>query len=540
MSVGVKITSVTASDGERIGLPVAGVTCIVGSNNAGKSRSLRDIVGLLSSSSVRTKAITRITTHRDRSANVEQVEAWLEENAALDETGNSDSPQYRPTHGGVTATSESVLSGIARTSAYMGHTAAFFVWHASAGSLLNFATPGLGALAMTSQAHPLARLFRDGALESELSELSRDAFGEGLVLDRVNGDVRLRMGTVHIPVPPMNAPTLEYANAVRNLPTLESQGDGVKSFLGLALNVVAGGCTVFIVDEPEAFLHPGQARALGRWLARRAYKRDLQVITATHDRDFLLGLLEGGENSSTSVIRVVRDGEVNHLYQLKPNELAAVWADPVLRYSNVLQGLFHKKVVICEADADCRFYGAVLDGIGAEPGLRAVVDDVLFVPSGGKQRVAALAQALSRLGVQATTVMDFDALRVRADVRLVVEAVGAEWTSDDDADYVEFARVANEGSAWESLKRQGYAALPSGGAFNAAVRLIKSLAAKGILIVPVGEMEDFNKSIGAHGAAWVSAMLESGGHRTCEEARALCRQILQGQRPSAAALLHLK
>lgn len=43
MSVEFKYTSVTSSAGERVDLPTAGVVCVVGGNNVGKSQLLREL-----------------------------------------------------------------------------------------------------------------------------------------------------------------------------------------------------------------------------------------------------------------------------------------------------------------------------------------------------------------------------------------------------------------------------------------------------------------------------------------------------------------
>ncbi|MEW1820649.1 AAA family ATPase [Arthrobacter sp. NPDC080031] len=246
----------------------------------------------------------------------------------------------------------------------------------------------------TQAATPLHLVFRDGELEQTLSRLAYEVFGEHHTLDRANADVRLRLGRVeNVEIPLLSHPTVEYAAAVASLPSLDTQGDGVRSFLGLALAIVTGQAQIVLIDEPEAFLHPSQARALGRWLGIQASKRDIQIVVSTHNRDFVLGLLDGGIQSDIRIIRIARKGNINSFHELPPHEISATWNDPVLRYSNILQGLFHRKVAICESDADCRFYGAVLDELAQETDRRSQADDVLLVPRGGKQRVSALANA---------------------------------------------------------------------------------------------------------------------------------------------------
>jgi AAA domain, putative AbiEii toxin, Type IV TA system len=111
--------------------------------------------------------------------------------------------------------------------------------------------------------HPLAHLVRDGDLEGQLSEICEHAFGYSLSIDRINAETRLRVGRVEKSlVPRYDRPTLEYSDALLALPTLDDQGDGMKSFIGLVLTVIAGSSQILLVDEPEAFLHPPRLDAL--------------------------------------------------------------------------------------------------------------------------------------------------------------------------------------------------------------------------------------------------------------------------------------
>lgn len=135
-----------------------------------------------------------------------------------------------------------------------------------------------------------------------------------------------------------------------------------------------------IVDEPEAFLHPPQATALGRSLGEIVIENSQQLILATHDRNLLAGLLES--EVPLSVVRVDRN-QSPLAKQLTADRLKEVWKQPALRYSNVLDGLFHRLVVLVEADADGRFYSAALDILFLEGKTTVPSSDVLFVPCGG-------------------------------------------------------------------------------------------------------------------------------------------------------------
>jgi hypothetical protein len=184
---------------------------------------------------------------------------------------------------------------------------------------------------------PLQVLFANPEIEKSLSSTCFEAFGIRLTLARVWGsNLRLHLGETDERVT-MPA-TAAYIEALREMPLLQEQGDGMRSFMGLMLALVTAQFPVIVVDEPEAFLHPPQARLLGRKLATDTPKRT-QVFVATHDSEILQGLL-APRDASVTVVRLVRDGSVNRASVLRPQELREIWKDPLLRYSNVLDGLF--------------------------------------------------------------------------------------------------------------------------------------------------------------------------------------------------------
>lgn len=513
-----RISSLTSKNGDTTQIPTTGVTCIVGGNNAGKSQLLRDIYQYMLQVEAK-NLVVLADLEVERAGEGADFAAWLEKNAAPNTVAPGSAPTYSCMYGGSSL-------GLGDFVAHWGihpkkliATTPYFCWYATAGSLASVATGGVGQGFLGPVLHPLTRLLQYGELEEQLSALAMEAFELPLVLDRLSSEIRLRVGDPGVAVPPLNRPTREYADAVAALPTLDHQGDGMKAFMGLAVNVIAGTNQVLLIDEPEAFLHPAQARALGRWLATEARQRDKQIILATHDRDLVLGLLDA--NAPVKMIRVNRIGNENTLRELTDTHLSNVWSDPVLKYSNVLQGLFHERVVVCEADADCRFYSAVLDTEATEANVRALADSTLFVPAGGKQRMPTLAHALSSLGVQVFALPDFDVLRDKRDVKRLLEGLGGTWTPKMDELYLVFVRSVKDPAAWEALKNQGLAGLKKGAVFISATKLLTLLADSRLIVVPVGEMEDFNKAIDLHSSAWVTAMLEADGHRTCTAAREL-------------------
>ncbi|TFD67987.1 AAA family ATPase [Cryobacterium ruanii] len=514
MTIEFELVSLSSNAGDEVSLPRGAVTAVVGGNNVGKSQLLRDIRGLVHQNEYVPVTISALTVVRPVADGDEEIIDWLDGHAARAEVRDG-TQHYAPRLGG----GEVGLRQFKQFFNYpagegvpwMGPDAEFFLHSTTAGALAGYAT-GSAPTGGTYAAGALAHLYRDGDLESELNALTEGAFGVGILLDRANTDFRLRVGKTTVPVPPLNHPTRAYADALLRLPTLDSQGDGMRSFIGLCLLVMSVSPGVLLVDEPEAFLHPGQARALGRWLGESAASRGIQIVIATHDRDLLLGLLEA--SAPVNVVRVAREGGLNRMSQLSPSQVREVWNDPVLRYSNLLQGLFHNQVVICEGDADCRFYGAALEDLAESTERRARADDVLFVPSGGKSRIASMADSLRHIKVSASVITDFDILRTKADIKGIVEAVGAAWTDQVASDFRIMAESLQSNDLWSQAKSRGIVAVPAGPPTTAVRNLLATLSSFGIHVVPMGEMEGFDRTESVHGAAWVSNALESGVHRT--------------------------
>lgn len=396
--------------------------------------------------------------------------------------------------------------------------------------------------------HPIQKAARNPDLERDFDNISRSAFGIGLTLDRHAGAlIPLRMGEPPVFEHTNGVPSLAYLDALAALPPLEVQGDGIKSFMGLTIQLVAGNHQVVLVDEPEAFLHPPQARLLGRLLAQRASGQ--QVFIATHSADIVQGALES--NAPVTIIRVTRDAQMNHVAVLEHDAVAELWSDPLLRYSDVLTGLFHDAVVVCESDSDCRYYAAVRDHLFPEgTGIRR--PQLLYTHCGGKARLPVVIKALESVKVPVLVVADFDILRVERDAQQTFSALGGDWkllaakrnvldaalksdvkplrkTAVDDAlrarletsaeiltqqDIESLRTILKAETGWDKAKRSGLSAVPQGESYQAAELLIGELIDKGLFVVPVGELERFSPGIGGHGPNWVNEVLEQRAHES--------------------------
>ena len=356
--------------------------------------------------------------------------------------------------------------------------------------------------------HPIYILNKSEALAQVLSDYFRQAFGVDLIVNRNDMSyVPLHVGQA----PDKRAFTIDrqddYYNQVAALPKLQEQGDGMRSFASILLDTFTSEYTVTLIDEPEAFLHPPQARILGKMLAKNN-PGDRQLFISTHSEDFLQGLLDA-DNENVTVIRFNRVGDINKTSILKNDEIKKLWSNPILRYSNILSGLFHEKVVVCESDYDCLFYQAVLDAIYEHK--NEIAPDVLFTHCGGKDRVKDVVKALKAVNVPVVAICDFDLLNSKSTFKAIVEAFGLDWHAVLSAEMktiYDSMNGKNSGgnNAWTQIKKIGKAGF-IGDEPAAYEKVEAACKTAGLFVVPVGEMEGFDKTTNKEKKEWVYEVL---------------------------------
>jgi predicted ATPase len=397
--------------------------------------------------------------------------------------------------------------------------------------------------------HPIQVAYADDDVEKTISKYFKEAFGEDLIIDKGAGsEIPLFVGEKPELIDVEDRTSKSYRKRLHEKAVLlHQQGDGMRSFAAILLDTFASKHSITLVDEPEAFLHPPQAKALGKMLANNT-PNDSQLFISTHSADFLNGLLEA-ENTRVKIVRINRDKNVNHMNVLESAAIKELWNNPLLRYSNILNGLFHSKVVVCESDADCRFYQAILNTITDDP---SVAQDIHFCHCGGKSRLAIVANALKAVNVKTVIIADIDILRnssedlpvfkntcstlgidfnniksnynvlndyvkqqrpqldladVKKEINAIFEKIDKKETQLPKNVADEIAKAVRQTSAWSKVKNTGMAFF-SGESYNAYNSLLTMCKENGLFIVPVGELESFYKSINGHGPQWVIDVLE--------------------------------
>lgn len=539
----VAITSLTFSDSTTVSVAANDVVLVVGPNNAGKSAGLRAIRDKLQDAAHTSPVLQSLETQRTGSSDL--FKQWLS-GWTVQQLG---SPPDNPVHQalGHAMHQSQAHSEWQRSDHVLGQLSRWFCLFLSADERLQICNPPRNiALARDNPSHPIHFLLRDDKQESRLSAQFRKAFGVDLVVHRNAGNqVPLHIGERPTPASGEDRASITYIERLEKLPTLHTQGDGMRSFAGVLLATSVGRESIMLIDEPEAFLHPPQARLLGTTLVQNRNK-ERQLFIATHSTDVLRGVLDS-ESPDVKVIRIRRNGNTNSVRLLSNKRIKELWSDPLLRYSSILDGLFHESVVVCEADSDCRFYAAVLDAVMSGEKEDTKRPDLMFTHCGGKARLSVVIRALREVDVPVRAVADFDVLSEEEPLKSIAEALGLAWEEietdwrtvksavdakrpDLNTDDVKkeicsllseikepifppkaktaIQAILKRSSPWAHAKQCGKAFVPSGDPSKACERLLDKLRIRGLYVVEVGELEGYARTEGGHGPKWVNAVLK--------------------------------
>lgn len=183
---------------------------------------------------------------------------------------------------------------------------------------------------------------------------------------------------------------------------LDDQGDGLKSYVSTFLSLKAKENDVLLIDEPEAFLHPPLARQLGELIGE--FDEDKQIFVSTHSVEILKGILS--QNSDVNVIRITQPESLKNSINLVAQDvLQTIIQSPLLRVSRVLEGLFCEKVIVTEAEADELVYQELIEKVFPQSGL-------YFAHGQNKQTLAEIAEMYKAVDIRYEIITDFDILRV--------------------------------------------------------------------------------------------------------------------------------
>lgn len=530
------ISKLFLNNGKEIDINKNDIVIFVGPNNAGKSQALKDIYEICETKkpSIVVKDI-KIVKHAG------DIKMFLENISIVNDHGT-----YKNYEGlGYSFASHSI-SGYSRDK-YYGSARPLFVAYLNTLNRLTISNPANLISRKAAKKNPIHYVAFDRTYREWLSENFKQAFSKELMPHTLNGsNIPLCIGdAVKFDKDFIDEQERmeEYAAILDTYKQVQEQGDGIKSFTGILLYLMLDYYCTFLIDEPESFLHPPQANIMGRIIGK-TLRENQQAFISTHSEEIIKGLLDVCPER-VKIVRITREEDVNEFSVLENEKFNEVWNDPLLKYSNIMTSLFHKNVILCESDSDCKFYSIIENHIKQ---LEGKYSETLFIHCGGKHRMAKTATALKALNVNVKLVPDIDVMNDEKVFKGIVEAFGVEWTSiQKDYNTVvsnlhspkeEIKRndaktninrvldgstnkVLSKGeiksireaiatiSKWDNIKKAGCASLPAGNATVSFKKMDGILRTVGIYMVSVGELECFVKEVGGHGPEWANTVLET-------------------------------
>lgn len=531
------ISQLQFNNEETIDISSNDIVVFVGPNNAGKSQSLKDIF-TLSKSKMPTVVISDITITKTAGSLI----SILEEVSQPTPQGSYTSYNYLGKNIGIWSYSENQFP----SKAYYGDYRELFVANLTTDARLNICKAPSSIQRTSSKQHPIHYVAFESKYRKWISENFRKAFGTDLIPNTQFGaTIPLCMGESVKLTDDFDDEQLRqeaYAEILENYKQVQNQGDGIKSFTGILLYLMLDCYKTFLIDEPESFLHPPQAKIMGQIIGN-TLSDNQQAFISTHSEEIIKGLLDICPER-VKIIRITRNDDINTFSVLDNEKFNDVWSDPLLKYSNIMSSLFHKSVVLCESDADCKLYSIIENYLKQADGKYS---ETLFIHCGGKHRMSKIVTALRSLDINVKLITDIDVINDMVVFKGIVESFGLQWSSlqthynnivgnlhspkekikreeartvinsildsskssdISNKDLAEIETAIKPISKWTPIKKGGVSALPAGDATASYKHIDKILKDAGIHIVPVGELEGFIKEVGGHGPEWVNMVLE--------------------------------
>lgn len=287
--------------------------------------------------------------------------------------------------------------------------------------------------------HPIQWLYANVEAEQELSDLFEELFNEQLRF--YNGSqihYELRVGK-SLPPPDENRSATKVQDIRTISYSISEAGDGYKSVATTALAALACKGRVLLVDEPDAYLHPEQQWRLGKWLGDKWDRIPGQIITATHSAPFLSGLLASG--CPIEICRLHRADDETTFVHVPVETSRRLSSHPVLSSQRVVEGYFHRGVLVCEGESDRMVYQTALERTLSH-------HEVYVVHAQNKQTVHSIVDVLRQASIPVCAIVDLDILHNGQDFKRLLQSFG--FAPEEETKHMEARKAIIEAVATSS------------------------------------------------------------------------------------------
>ena len=533
----VVIKKIKFNDNTEIELNNDDIVVFVGANNVGKSRVLKDIKNDILESSSK-KVIVDEIEYQDTNFEEINMRNYFKNNFELGPNGYDIAVDVNHTHNYNEHNFQNVKSGDK-------HFYKVLFSFLSTESRLNMTAPiSYSFINDKLRFNVMRKLERDKKNITTLNDIVFSCFGKKIDISEgtwQNAVYKLyKFGTKDEIDKSVSADTREARCLLESLENLNDQGDGIRSAVAILASLITTTHSLYLIDEPETFLHPPQARILGRNIVDLSQNK--QCFISTHNIDLLRGMLEK-DYARIKIIKINRTDNVNEFHVLDNDSIKVISNDKNLKYSNILNGLFYNTVVLCENESDCKFYSALLEKIDSD-----CYQNTLFCAVGGKDQFKIIIPLLNKLKINFLVIADLDLINNRDKLKDLINSIETnkynqissihndflnlfESKTDDqvkkqseikeeilsfitDTPYMsdetasKIRQVLKNISHLKLLKNCGKSCLPAGECVQKYNQIINFLNKSNIFVVECGEIERFITEIDGHGSLWVEEVFK--------------------------------
>lgn len=538
----VSIKKIKFNDGSEILLEKNDIVVFVGANNVGKSRALKDISDDLLRVNKGNGIIIKEIKYEEFNFSNESIENFFErnynfyksENGSYDIPTDFDSNLNYPPY---------MYKNFLNTGMDSKEFFKFLYRFLTTEKRLNLTAP-----AAYNNAEDKFRIHIMNDLESnekikKINELLANDFEKAIDIGEKYIDgifYRLyKTGNKKEIEKTINSNRMTARKELSKLEDLYDQGDGLRSAVGILVSLLSSEQSIFLIDEPETFLHPPQARMLGRNIVDLTENK--QCFVATHNIDIIRGILE--KNSSrVKIVKIDRNSENNEFNVLESNDIFELANDRNLKYTNIMNGLFYDRVVLCENESDCKFYSVILEALNTK-----LYQNTLFCAVGGKDQFKKIIPILKRLKISYKVIADIDLIDNNNNLKQLLKNIGEPNYKEISEIHKKFLKqyenknseikkqsvikkeiekiftdeeymtpknvnkikdILKYSSSLKLLKKMGISSIDSCECMDNFDEIKSVLNRNDIYIVECGEIERFIPKIEGHGEYWVEKVLK--------------------------------
>lgn len=237
------------------------IVLLVGANNVGKSRTLKDLKDDLNDL-CKPKVIVDEVTYKSSNFSVSQLKDYFEKNISKDSFGNYhvtiDDNQFQ-------SFDTSTFTDSMDEKQFYKVLFSFL----STENRLNITKPIIFNTILDNRSlRIMERLDSDSQSINALNKLLQIGFEKSIDTyeEYLDGTIvkKYKVGKSEIINNTINSSRRDSHDSLKAMEDLNSQGDGIRSAFAILASLIVNNHSLFLIDEPETFLHPPQARLLAK------------------------------------------------------------------------------------------------------------------------------------------------------------------------------------------------------------------------------------------------------------------------------------